>query len=252
MSVAALPRPSGAEGQSAEEDWDGFVPVRLRSRLPGTTAVFLPGAIVPWGEVAGRVGRIEAGLIAEVRHRHEQEAALQVHPSGSIVGETSLFGELPQPCGARLEAMLPTRIRWAEAPVADPTALPLALAVIAARTRHQLDVSLRRRFHNQTQQIAECLLRLRDCSALGSEGGLAQLPHQSLAVLVGTGRTTITRVLSQFTRRGWVDRPTSSSIDLDVEALRAFVSGTSPTAVAIASELRRSQDALARHLGLLD
>lgn len=217
------------------------------------TEVFLQGDRLSTTELAGRFGRVEAGLVAEVRVQSARRFAIQVHREGSLIGEGVVLGETRLVSGSHLEALLPTRIRWYDDRIdADPALTSLALAVLAARTRHQHEASSRRRLQSQPQQVADWLVELQDCTAWGlTQSGLSHLTQRGLGTLVGAGRSVVSTILGRFERRGWLSKADDGRLTIDAAALACFADHSSPTRRQVTAQLRRSQDALAAYTGLL-
>lgn len=198
------------------------------------------------------MGTIETGLAALVHQRANRRLAVEVYREGSVIGERALAG-IPEVQGRRVEALLPTRIRWRDDPIAeDPTTLTLTLAVVAARARLRMSVACQKRRQSIPQQTAQWLLDLSDCSAMGARNnGLAHLTHEGLATLIGTPRSAVSHVIAHLARQGIVRRPDAETIMLDKAALESFAHcSLVADLIEDRDRLTRSEAALAAYLGL--
>lgn len=248
MSILAQRPASGLSARAGGEA------AAARPRARTATEHFLRGDRYDTRALQGRLGVVDAGLVALVRQQADRRLAIEVYGAGSLIGERSLLGDPSLP-GHRVDVLLPSRIRWFEAPIAaDATATSLALAIVAARTRLQMSVSCQKRWQSIPQQIGQWLIELSDCSADGSSSnGAPYLTHEALATLVGTPRTAVSHVMAQLTRRGLIRRPTAGSIVLDLTALEAFTRGeVVADLIPHREQLRRSEATLATYLGLAE
>lgn len=221
--------------------------------LRGEVEILLRGDHISANRAASRFGRVETGLVAEVRVQDERQFAVHVHRAGDLIGEGVVLADPALMTGSHLEALLPSRIRWHDGPMEpDPTLTALALGVLAARTRHQHDVATRRRLQSRPQQVADWLLELQDCTAWGlPEDALSHLTRQGLGTLVGSTRSSVSAILGRFEQLGWISRAEGGLLITDELALATYAGNSAAARHQIAGQLRRSQDALAAYAGLL-
>ena len=131
------------------------------------------------------------------------ERALTVHRAGDLMGEASFFDECPRVSSAvalvRSEAVSIDRDRLnAVFQVHPDLALPM-LQYLARTVRmvtgHVDDMS----FLRADQRVARYLL------SIPEENGLLICTHEEIGFSVGVSRVTVSRVLGEFSRRGWVE-----------------------------------------------
>lgn len=133
------------------------------------------------------------------------ERVLTVHRAGDLMGEASFFDERPRVSSAvalvRSEAISVDRERLNAVFRAHPDlALPM-LQYLARTVRmvtgHVDDMS----FLRADQRVARYLLSLPE----EAEKGRLACTHEEIGFSVGVSRVTVSRVLGDFVRRGWVE-----------------------------------------------
>lgn len=151
------------------------------------------------------------------------ERLLTLHRTGDLMGEASFFDQSPRvssavavtECqvisvdGPRLERILQAH---------PELALPL-LRYLARTVRllsgHVDDIS----FRPADRRLAGALLRQ------AGSGAQLRTTHEELGTAVGASRVTVSRVLSRFAARGWIETGYGAICILDRPALEGFAQG---------------------------
>lgn len=132
------------------------------------------------------------------------ERTLTLYPAGSLFGEASFFDDCPRVSSAvaadPCEIISIDRDTVTRAIARDPD-LAMALLKYLARTVRMLsdhvdDIT----FRPADQRVASFLL----AQETGSGGTLA-CTQDEIASAVGASRVTVSRVLSRFSKKGWVE-----------------------------------------------
>lgn len=132
------------------------------------------------------------------------ERTLTFYPAGSLFGEASFFDACPRVSSAvaagRCEIVSIDRDTVTRAIARDP-ALAMALLKYLARTVRMLsdhvdDIT----FRPADQRVASFLL-----SQEPAPDGVLACTQDEIASAVGASRVTVSRVLSRFSKRGWVE-----------------------------------------------
>jgi len=148
------------------------------------------------------------------------ERVLTVHRAGDLMGEASFFDGCPRVSSAvaitsckviSIDSYRLERAFHAHPELAMPMLRYLS-RTIRLLSGHVDDIS----FRPADRRLAGALLR-------EAEGGDAlQVTHEELGARVGASRVTVSRVLSQFARAGWLETGYGRIRLLDREALTAF------------------------------
>lgn len=214
-------------------------------------AIYLRGDLVARSDAAGYFGQVEAGLLAAVRtDARGQQAVVELHGAGATIGESNLLQHTDAETDLVLEALVPTRVRWVDpariGSAPDPALTRAVLAVLATRTRVLHDIACRKRLQNVRQQVAQQLIDLWTETALGSNApALHHVSHFDLARIVGTNRSVVTKVRSEFRDRGWCTIADHEIVELEIPALSAFATrGLASPGEHPQERLRRRQAAL--------
>lgn len=149
------------------------------------------------------------------------ERVLRIYEQGSLFGEASFFDELPRVSSA--VALSPCQIvpidrELVAAEIARDPALAMLMLKYLARTVRVLSAQVDdMAFRPAHQRIARHLLSLSP-----AQDGSLPCTHEEIASGVSTSRVTVSRVLNDFARRGWLKTGYRSVIILDRDALQAL------------------------------
>ncbi len=144
-------------------------------------------------------GRVKSFLQSE----NGDERVLNLYEAGSLFGEASFFDGLPRVSSA--VALTPCRLAVIDrgtvlrAVSRDPE-LALALMKYLARTVRLLSAQVdQMAFRPARWRVASYLL------TLPSRDGLISCTQDDIAAAVSASRVTVSRVLGEFARQGWVE-----------------------------------------------
>lgn len=132
-----------------------------------------------------------------------EEKLLTVYHGGSIFGEASFFDGMPRVSTAT--AQTDCRIvRLSRATVdqlfrEDPSLASSMIAYLARTVRLLSGHVDTMSFQKADQRLARLLLNH------PSAGGDIQVTHEELAAALGVSRVTVSRLLSQFAKKGWIE-----------------------------------------------
>ena len=129
-----------------------------------------------------------------------EERVLAVHRAGGLMGEASFFDGCPRVTSAMaLEDCLILSVNRAQLDTAFQRHPELALPMLQylARTVRMLSAHVESSALPARQRVARWLL------AQGS-GGPLKATHEGIGQAVGLSRVTVSRVLGEFSRAGWV------------------------------------------------
>lgn len=153
------------------------------------------------------------------------ERVLNVYQEGCLFGEASFFDELPRVSSA--VALTPCEIvpigrESVRAEIAKDPELAMAMLKYLARTvrimsSHLDDMA----FHPADWRVARYLLSLSP-----DENGYIGCTQDEIADSISTSRVTVSRVLRDFTRRGWLTTGYRCIYLLDKTALEGFCQAT--------------------------
>ena len=148
------------------------------------------------------------------------ERVLRIYQAGALFGEASFFDELPRVSSA--VALTPCQIvpidreLVREQIVRDPE-LAMAMMKYLARTVRLLSGQLdQMAFRPARWRVARYLL------SLAPEGGAVPCTQEDIAAGVSASRVTVSRILNDFARRGWVGLGYRALTVRDPSALRAL------------------------------
>ena len=149
------------------------------------------------------------------------EKTLSVLKPGRIFGEAAFFDGLPRVSSARAqrrtEAVPVTRRSLMECIRREPQ-LAVSLLSYLAQTIRMLSAQLDTvAFQQADERIARLLLKL------SAENGRVSATHEDLAALAGVSRVTVSRILGDFSERGWVRTHYREIRLTDADALRRFL-----------------------------
>ena len=131
------------------------------------------------------------------------ERVLNVYQAGSLFGEASFFDELPRVSSAAALSpceIVPIDRELVSQEFARNPELALAMMKYLARTVRLLS--------GQVDQMAFRPARWRVASyllALAGQDGAAACTQEDIAAAVSASRVTVSRVLNDFARQGWVE-----------------------------------------------
>lgn len=148
------------------------------------------------------------------------ERVLHVYMAGNLFGEASFFDELPRVSSAAALApceIVPIDRDLVTQEFAKNPELALALMKYLARTVRLLS--------SQVDQMAFRPARWRVASyllALSSDEGMVFCTQEEIAAAVSASRVTVSRVLSEFSKKGWVALGYRTISLLEPEKLQAL------------------------------
>ena len=131
------------------------------------------------------------------------ERVLNLYTAGSLFGEASFFDELPRVSSA--VAVVPCEIvpidrELVTQEFARNPELALAMMQYLARTVRLLSVHVDGAFLQADKRIARHLLSLSPALS-----GVIRCTHEEIGSTVGVSRVTVSRVLGEFDRNGWIE-----------------------------------------------
>ena len=148
------------------------------------------------------------------------ERVLNLYEAGSLVGEASFFDELPRVSSAVALTscqLVPIDRELVTQEIARNPELALAMMKYLARTVRLLS--------SQVDQMAFRPARWRVARYLLShapEGGAIPCTQEDIAAAVSVSRVTVSRILNDFARRGWVELGYRSLTLREPDALNAL------------------------------
>lgn len=148
------------------------------------------------------------------------ERVLNLYEAGSLFGEASFFDELPRVSSAvalTFCQLVPIDRELVTQEIARNPELALAMMKYLARTVRLLS--------SQVDQMAFRPARWRVARYLLShapEGGAIPCTHEDIAAAVSVSRVTVSRILNDFARRGWVELGYRSLTLREPDALNAL------------------------------
>lgn len=165
-----------------------------------------------------KTGRVKIFLSSE----NGMEKTLTILESGQIFGEAAFLDRLPRMSSARAqmrsEIVAVSREQLMRHFKQQPV-LAMDLLEYLARTVRMLSAQVdHMTFLQADQRIAQLLLNL----AAAQKGTAAQCTHEELAGLAGTSRVTVSKILGDFIRRGWISTHYREIGILNAAALRQF------------------------------
>lgn len=189
----------------------------------GVPRVYEKGEMIYWqGSRAEEFYFLKSGGVRVfLCSENGSEKTLSVMKPGRIFGEAAFFDGLPRVSSARAlrrtEAVPVTRRDLMECIRHEPQLAVNLLSYLSQTIRMlsaQLDTVA---FQPADERIARLLLNL------AAENGLVQATHEDLAALAGVSRVTVSRILGNFSSRGWVRTHYREIRLTDADALRRFL-----------------------------
>ena len=203
--------------QTPEQNgWD----VLERSRPP---KIYEKGEMIYWqGNRADEFYYLKSGGVRVfLCSENGSEKTLSVMKPGRVFGEAAFFDGLPRVSSAktlrRSEVVPVTHHSLMECIRREPQLAVNLLSYLSQTIRMlsaQLDTVA---FQQADERIARLLLNL------SAENGLVCATHEDLASLAGVSRVTVSRILGDFSRRGWVETRYREIHLIDADALRRFL-----------------------------
>ena len=131
------------------------------------------------------------------------ERVLNVYHAGSLFGEASFFDELPRVSSAvalSLCEIVPIDRELVTQQFARDPELALAMMKYLARTIRLLSAQVdQMAFRPARWRVANCLV------TLASGSGHVSCTQDDIAAAVSASRVTVSRVLGEFAREGWIE-----------------------------------------------
>lgn len=149
------------------------------------------------------------------------EKTLSILKPGRVFGEAAFFDGLPRVSSAkalRRSEVVPVTRRSLTACIRGEPQLAFDLLSYLSQTIRMLSAQLDTvAFEQADERVARLLL------SLAGEGGRVGATHEDLASLAGVSRVTVSRILGDFSRRGWVRTRYREVLVADAAALRRFL-----------------------------
>ena len=149
------------------------------------------------------------------------ERILTLPHAGELIGEAAFFDQQPRVSSAmavtKCELVAVDRQRLEQVFAAHP-GLAIAMLEDLARRVRMLSEHVDGEFLQADKRIARHLLSL-----IPEADGRLRCTHEEIGASVGVRRVTVSRVLSDFDRKGWVKTGYKSLHLLDRAALEAFL-----------------------------
>lgn len=171
----------------------------------GPPKIYEKGEMVYWqGSRADEFYYLKSGGVRIfLSSENGSEKTLSILKPGRIFGEAAFFDGLPRVSSAkalrRSEAVPVTRRSLTACIRAEPQ-LAFGLLSYLSQTIRMLSAQLDTvAFQQADERVARLLL------SLAGEDGRVAATHEDLASLAGVSRVTVSRVLGDFSRRGWVE-----------------------------------------------
>ncbi len=148
------------------------------------------------------------------------ELVLTLHRAGDLMGEASFFDECPRVSSA--VALTPCRIVAVDRPRLDQVfqshpELAYPMLRYLARTVHLLSDHVDSiSFRPADKRLASALVRHAE------PDGVVSYTHEELGYAVGVSRVTVSRILSQFAAKGWLERSYGAVKLIDRQALDRY------------------------------
>ena len=131
------------------------------------------------------------------------ERVLNLYRTGSLFGEASFFDELPRVSSAVALTdcqLVPMDRELVTREIAHDPELALSMLKYLARTVRLLSDQVDQMAFRPAQwRVAQFLL------SLAPEGGAVQCSQEDVAAAVSASRVTVSRILNDFARQGWVE-----------------------------------------------
>ena len=151
------------------------------------------------------------------------ERTLTLHHAGDLIGEAAFFDRQPRVSSAvavtRCELVAVDRSRLETVFALHPD-LAVSMLEYLARTIRLLSVHVDGAFLQADRRIARHLLSLSP-----DPQGLLHCTHEDIGSTVGVSRVTVSRVLGEFDRQGWIETGYKSIKIRDPGARTELLSG---------------------------
>jgi CRP-like cAMP-binding protein len=181
------------------------------------------GAMVYWqGSRADafyylKSGGVRVFLVSE----NGAEKTLNMLKPGQIFGEAAFFDGLPRVSSAkttRRSAIIPVTHRSLLECIRREPQLAMHLLTYLSQTIRLLSAQVDTvTFQQADERLARLLLNL------SADGANVRITHEDLAARVGVSRVTVSRILAEFARRGWVETSYREILVTNGNAIRTFL-----------------------------
>ena len=180
------------------------------------------------GDPATRLYVVATGKVKQMRHTLTgQDVLLDILAEGDFFGSLSVLGDATYPDTALAQTMVCALSIDAEGfheilQTYPPVALEV-LNITGQRLRDAQEVIHQLSAHSVEQRLAYTLLKLADKLGETQDVGLLiQMPlsREDLAAMTGATTETISRIMSQFQKDGWIESGRQWVAIRDREALR--------------------------------
>lgn len=202
---------------STEQDgWS----VLEQSRAP---KIYEKGEMIYWqGSHADKFYYLKSGGIRVfLCSENGSEKTLSVMKPGRVFGEAAFFDGLPRVSSAKAllhSEVVPVTHRSLMECIRREPQLAVNLLAYLSQTIRMLSAQLDTvAFQQADERIARLLL------SLSAKNGCVRATHEDLAALAGVSRVTVSRILADFSRRGWVETRYREIQLIDADALRRFL-----------------------------
>ena len=189
----------------------------------GQPVIYERGRMVYWQEEIAdcfyylKSGKVQVFLSSE----NGGEKTLTIQGPGSLLGEAAFFDGLPRVSSARAlvrSEILPVRREQLTSYFREDPNLAMEMLRYLARTVRMLSDQVDNiTFLQADRRIARLLTAMAEES-----GGPLPCTHEEIGNRVGVSRVTVSKILSQFDRRGWIRPAYASLIVIDLPALKEF------------------------------
>ncbi len=185
--------------------------------------IYEKGNMIYWQEDTAdrfyylKKGRVQVFLSSE----NGGEKTLTILEPGSLFGEAAFFDGLPRVSSARAvvrSEILPVdRGDLTDYFRRQPDLAMEMLRYLARTVRMLSDQVDNMTFLQADQRIARLL-----CTLAAERGGSVRCTHEEIGNRIGASRVTVSKILSRFARRGWIERRYGIILLLDAQALERF------------------------------
>ena len=206
-------------GQKPQQNlWEALVACQTPKTVAKNQMIYLQG------EYANsfyylKKGRVKIFLSSE----NGMEKTLTVLEKENILGEAAFFDGLPRVSSAKAlvkcEIIVIDRRTLPEYFRREPT-LAINMLQYLARTVRMLSAQVdNMTFLQADKRIAQFLVNL--AGKAGAEPSVS-CTHEEIGNLVGTSRVTVSKILSDFTKKGWISTHYHNILILNLKALSNF------------------------------
>lgn len=202
-------------GNEARSIWAPLAEGRQGKRYAPGQMIYLQGT-----EANEFYYLIEGAARSFISSPEGSEVMLTLHSAGSLMGEASFFDECPRVSSAvavtSCVAVSVDREQLDRVFQTHPELAYPMLRYLARTVRMLSDHVDNISFRPADRRIAGLL------SAQAGRDGTVRLTHEEIGSAVGVSRVTVSRAISQFAARGWLERGYGSIRLLDRRALERF------------------------------